>query len=73
MMGRWSLGQTEVETLIARGELQKLTGAASDGTRLLAKAATTLATARGATTTDPDSAFVLAYDAARQALTGLLA
>lgn len=35
--------------------------------------ALTLATARSAIERDPDSAFVLAYDAARQALTGLLA
>jgi len=32
-----------------------------------------LETARSAVERDPDSAFVLAYDAARQALTGLLA
>jgi hypothetical protein len=40
---------------------------------LLEKAATTLTTARGAIESDPDSALVLAYDAARQAITGLLA
>lgn len=37
------------------------------------KAAVTLETARLAIERDPDSAFVLAYDAARQALTALLA
>jgi hypothetical protein len=37
------------------------------------KAALTVETARTAVERDPDSAFVLAYDAARQALTGLLA
>lgn len=52
--------------------MQKLTGEAADGTRLLEKASTTLATARGAIELDPDSAHVLAYDAARQALTALL-
>jgi hypothetical protein len=40
---------------------------------LLEKAATTHTTARGAIESDPDSALVLAYDAARQAITGLLA
>jgi hypothetical protein len=72
-MARWQRGQAEVEALIAAGDLQTLTGPAADGSRLLAKAATTLATARSIVEADPDSAFVLAYDAARQALTGLLA
>lgn len=72
-MSRWKLGEAEVEALIKSGELQALTGEAADGTRLLEKASTTLATARGAIESDPDSAYVLAYDAARQALTALLA
>jgi HEPN domain-containing protein len=66
-------GESEVEALLAAGELQKLTGEAANGQRLLEKAAVTLETARSAVERDPDSAFVLAYDAARQALTGLLA
>ncbi|MDR1264887.1 MAG: hypothetical protein LBK42_04800 [Propionibacteriaceae bacterium] len=39
----------------------------------MAKAGRTLATARGVAGSDPDSSFVLAYDAARQAGTALLA
>lgn len=72
-MARWKRGESEVEALLASGELQKLTGAAANGERLLEKAAVTLTTARSAVETDPDSAFVLAYDSARQALTALLA
>ena len=72
-MARWKRGESDVEALLAAGELQKLTGAAANGERLLEKAAVTLRTARSAVETDPDSAFVLAYDAARQALTALLA
>ena len=72
-MARWQIGQAEIEALLASGQLQKLTGEAANGELLLAKASTTLATARSAIETDPDSAFVLAYDAARQALTALLA
>lgn len=64
-MGRWARGEAEVAALIAARELQTLTGSAANGERLLQKAATTLATARTATASDPDSAFVLAYDAAR--------
>ena len=72
-MTRWQRGRDEVESLIASGHLQRLTSAAANGERLLAKAGTTLETARLAIDRDPDSAFVLAHDAARQALTALLA
>ncbi|HXH80522.1 hypothetical protein [Nocardioides sp.] len=71
-MARWKRGESEVEALLAAGELQKLTGAAANGERLLEKATVTLTTARSAVGTDPDSAFVLAYDSARQALISLL-
>src|SRR5262245_20576862 len=72
-MARWKRGEAEIEALIGTGDLQKLTGDAASGERLLAKASVTLETARTAIERDPDSAFVLAYDAARQALTALLA
>lgn len=72
-MARWQRGVAEVESLVDAGELQQLVGEAANGERLLTKASTTLGTARSVVGTDPDSAFVLAYDAARQALTGLLA
>lgn len=72
-MARWKRGDAEVEAQIEAGDLQKLTGDAANGERLLVKAAITLETARSAIERDPDSAFVLAYDAARQALTALLA
>lgn len=72
-MARWKRGEAEIDGLIAAGDLQKLTGDAANGERLLEKAAVTLETARTAVERDPDSAFVLAYDAARHALTALLA
>ena len=72
-MARWTIGEVEIEALLAGGELQPLTGDAANGMPLLAKASTTVATARSVIETDPDSAFVLAYDASRQALTALLA
>lgn len=70
-MARWAKGESDVAALLAAGELQKLTGDAANGERLLDKAAVTLTTARSAIESDPDSAFVLAYDAARQALTAV--
>jgi uncharacterized protein (UPF0332 family) len=72
-MARWILGEADIEALLAAGDLQQLTGAAANGERLLQKAALTLTTARAVAQGDPDSAFVLAYDAARQAATALLA
>lgn len=72
-MARWKLCEAEVEALLRNGEVQKLKGEAADGTRLLQRAATTLSTARGAIEAGPDSAYVLAYEAARHALTALLA
>lgn len=62
-MARWKRGESEVEALRA----------AANGERLLEKAAVTMTTAKSAIETDPGSAFVLAYDASRQALTALLA
>ncbi|MCL2089930.1 MAG: hypothetical protein FWH11_01675 [Micrococcales bacterium] len=72
-MTRWSRGEAEIEALLTVDNLQRLTGEAADGRRLLAKAHRTLDTARTVVARDPDSAFVLAYDAARQAATALLA
>lgn len=72
-MTRWQRGEAEIERMMADGELQALTGAAADGQPWLSKARRTLSTATGAAETDPDSAFTLAYDAARFACTALLA
>lgn len=72
-MARWTRGEADVQALLAAVELQKLTGAAANGERLVARASLTLETAGTALASDPNSAFVLAYDAARQALTALLA
>ena len=54
-MGRWKIGEAEIESLVASGELQKLTGEAANGQRLLTKAATTLTTARSAVESDPQT------------------
>ncbi len=72
-MARWNRGAADIEALIKAGDLQTVTGAAASGERLLEKAHVTVETAKLAVERDPDSAFVLAYDASRQALTGLLA
>lgn len=72
-MARWSRGEAEIERLLGLRHLQVVTGAAANGQPLLEKAHRTLETAGSIASTDPDSAFVLAYDAARYAATALLA
>jgi hypothetical protein len=71
-MSRWQRGQAGIGQLLADGELARVSGASADGEPWLAKARRTLATAASAADSDPDSAFTLAYDAARFACTALL-
>jgi HEPN domain len=70
---RWSQGEAVVERLVAEGRLERVTGARADGTGWLERAGRTLRTAAHINTDDPDSAYVFAYDAARQACVGILA
>ena len=72
-MPKWARGEAEIEQLLARGELERVTGAAADGTPLLEQARKTAATAAGLVSSDAYSAYVLAYDAARFACIALLA
>ncbi|GAA2872636.1 hypothetical protein GCM10010517_33070 [Streptosporangium fragile] len=72
-MTRWTRGEADVERMLVSGELQRVRGDAADGSGWLEKAATTLASAEGLKATDPNSAYTLAYDAARFACAGLLA
>ena len=72
-MPRWPRGEAEIEQLIARSELEPVTGAAADGGPLLDQARRTAATAAGLVSRDPYSAYVLACDAARFACIALLA
>ncbi len=72
-MSWWQGGEAEIEKLLAGGELQTVTGAAANGEQWLSKARRTFNTAVAAADMDPDSAFTLAYDAARFACTALLA
>lgn len=69
---RWNQGEAVVERLLAEGRLQKVTGSAADGTEWVERARRTLRTAHGIAG-DPDSAFILSYDAARHACTAVLA
>ncbi len=72
-MSRWPRGEAEIEALIAAQHLQKVAGGQATAEHLLRKATRTVATASEIARDDPDSAYVLAYDAARYAATALLA
>ena len=72
-MSRWPRGEAEIEQLVASKQLQRVVGGQANGEHLLERAARTVATASEIAPDDPDSAFVLAYDAARYAATALLA
>ncbi len=72
-MSRWPQGEAEIEQLIASKQLQRVIGGQANGAHLLQKASRTLATASAIADEDPDSAYVLAYDAARYSGTAILA
>jgi len=72
-MSCWETGQNDIESFLTQGWLQPITGVAADGQALLDKADRTIAAAESIVTTDPENAYILAYDAARQAGTALLA
>ncbi len=72
-MSRWSQGTQEIEQLLGRRHLERVWGARADGTPWLEKARRRLETAEAIAVDDPESAFVLAYDAARFVGEALLA
>jgi hypothetical protein len=72
-MSRWPRGEAQIEQLIATKQLQQVIGGQANGAHLLQKASRTLETAGEIADQDPDSAYVLAYDAARYAGTAILA
>ncbi|MFC0864881.1 hypothetical protein ACFHYQ_21545 [Sphaerimonospora cavernae] len=72
-MTRWTRGEADIERMLTNQELQRVRGEATDGPGWLEKSLVTLASAGELTETDPNSAYTLAYDAARFACAGLLA
>jgi hypothetical protein len=72
-MSRWPRGEAQIEQLVANKQLQQVTGGRANGAHLLQKASRTLETAGEKADQDPDSAYVLAYDATRYSGTAILA
>jgi hypothetical protein len=70
---RWVPGAPVIERLLEERRLERVQGANADGLPWLDRSRRTITAARAIEQASPDSAFVLAYDAARQACTALLA
>src|SRR5262245_28470719 len=70
---RWPVGEPAVEGMIERGEVETVEPSARQAGLLMAQAEQHLASSGLLVETDPSSAFVLLYDAARTAMTAVLA
>lgn len=71
--GSWAQGEHEIDGMLERGELEYVSPNAAHAGLLMNQAEAHLASAQPLVDTDPPSAFTLLYDAARKALTALLA
>jgi hypothetical protein len=69
----WQSGRQELIEALRAGELQQVTGGQAAGDGWITQARRKYATAQLISDTDPESAYVTAYDAARFALLGVLA
>lgn len=72
-MTGWAQGAADIEALLAKRHLERVTGARAAGAPWLKKASQRLDTAAAILDHDPESAFILAYDAARFVGEALLA
>ncbi len=69
----WTVGRSEIERLLAKGELASVTGETTSGVEWTATAETRLAPARVIRDADPESSFILAYESVHIVGMGLLA
>ncbi len=69
----WQRGASTVEDLLTQGALERVSGAAADGSSLLESSTGLLESAERELSKYPEAAYVLAYDAARKACVALLA
>lgn len=69
----WERGREVLQRLLLEGRLERISGAAADGSHWLNSAAALLESAERECDRNPEAAYVLAYDAARKASTALIA
>jgi HEPN domain len=72
-MPKWHKGESEVERLLDDGDLERVPADIETAESLVVVAERHIATAATATSSDPEGALALAYDASRKAATALLA
>jgi uncharacterized protein (UPF0332 family) len=72
-MSPWSAGANVVEELIATGKMSRLRGAGSGVEGLMARAGQQLQSSRTLLQSEPATAYVVSYDAAKHAAMALLA
>lgn len=70
---RWEQGRATIDELLARRHLERVPANDEHAGRLLEQARRHVVSARALCYADPELAFTAAYDAARKALTALLA
>lgn len=71
-MSRWEQGRVTIERLLVEQRLQRVPPSREHADAMLAQAYRYVTSARMVRSTNPDAAFVLAYDAACKALTAVL-
>jgi hypothetical protein len=71
-VNRWEQGRSTIERLLQDRRLQRVTASRDHADLMMLQARRYVGSARQLSTSDPDGAFVLAYDAARKALTAVL-
>lgn len=69
---RWNTGRDELERMIDRNEVQRVSPSRQMADALLSQARTHLASATALAERDPVGAYALMYDAARKALTAVM-
>jgi HEPN domain-containing protein len=69
---RWNQGRETLEQMLAERHLQRVTPSREHADRLLTQARHHLDSSKGLARSDPEGAYVMAYDAARKALTAIL-
>jgi HEPN domain-containing protein len=72
-MPRWRTGEVTINALLERSHIQRVAADSETGETLVATSERHAQSAATLTDSDPEAAFSLAYDAARKAVTALLA
>ncbi|MHA6694021.1 HEPN domain-containing protein [Homoserinimonas sp. A520] len=73
MIARWEQGRADIDELLARQSLDRVTASRELADAMLGQAELHLDSARLLSTTDAPGSFQLAYDAARKSLAAILA